>query len=168
MGYFSEPGRGSVEQATATGSPVNVAVASAGTAVATAPTAAPELEQVQGAVLSALEEAGQRMAAMALEEGEWALSSTQMTIRVSSSEQMIAMTFGPEQRRVIQQAIQSTLGRPLGLAVLPGAAKQKVEKPAVRAANPGGIRGKAAQHPVVRRMTEKFGAELRTVLDSDQ
>ncbi len=166
MGYFSEPGRGSVEQATA--SPAGAPFASAGTAVATAPTAAPELEQVRGAVVSALEEAGHRMAALALEEGEWTLNATQMTIRVSSSEQMIAMTFGPEQRRLIQQAIQGSLGRPLGLAVLPGAAKQKVEKPVARAATPGGIRGKAAQHPVVRRMTEKFGAELRTVLDSDQ
>jgi len=108
------------------------------------------------------------MAALALEEGEWSVSPTQMTIRVSSSEQMIAMTFGPEQRRLIQQAIQGSMGRPLGLAVLPGAAKQKVEKPVARVATPGGIRGKAAQHPVVRRMTEKFGAELRTVLDSDQ
>jgi hypothetical protein len=32
----------------------------------------------------------------------------------------------------------------------------------------GGIRAKAAHHPVVRRMMDKFGAELRTVLDSDQ
>jgi DNA polymerase-3 subunit gamma/tau len=142
--------------------------AAAAVALEAAPAGAPELKAVRQAVVSALEEAGHRMAALTLEEGEWALSPSELTIRISSSEQMASMTVGPEQRRIIQQAVQSSLGRPLGLSVLPGAPKPPARKSAPPAVGAGGIRAKAAHHPVVRRMMDKFGAELRTVLDSDQ
>ncbi len=81
---------------------------------------------------------------------------------------MIAMTFGPEQRHLMQQAAETSAGRSLRLSVAPGAAKSAAHPAAPRPLTPGSARAKAAQHPVVRRMMEKFGAELRTVLDSDQ
>jgi DNA polymerase-3 subunit gamma/tau len=127
-----------------------------------------DIETVRNAVLAALEEAGHRMAADALEVGEWSVAASGLTVKVSSSEQMIAMTFGPEQRRLMQQAVETALGRAMRLSVLPGAAKNAAAPAASRPVTPGGARAKAAQHPVVRRMVEKFGAELRTVRDSDQ
>jgi DNA polymerase-3 subunit gamma/tau len=152
--------------------------AAAAVALEAALTTASELETVRNAILAALEEAGHRMAALALEEGEWALSSSELTIRIAGSEQMVSMAVGAEQRRLIQQAVQSSLGLSvLGAPkpqVRPGSpasavsAPAGVEKSPPPAASAGGIRAKAAHNTVVRRMMEKFGAELRTVLDSDQ
>jgi hypothetical protein len=126
-----------------------------------------DIETLRNAVLTALEEAGHRMAASTLEEGEWSVTSSTLTIKVSSGEQMIVMTFGPEQRRVIQQTLEQSLGRSLRLSVISGAAKRTAAVTS-RPATPGSTRAKAVQHPVVRRMMEKFGAELRTVLDGDR
>ncbi len=127
-----------------------------------------DIETVRNAVLAALEEAGHRMAADALEEGEWSVTASGLTVKVSSGEQMIAVTFGPEQRHLMQQAVEASLGRALRLSLIPGAAKNAAKPAAPRPVLPGGTRAKAEQHPVVRRMKEKFGADLRTVRDSDQ
>jgi hypothetical protein len=45
-----------------------------------------------------------------------------------------------------------------------GGAAANGQTPAPRAAN-GGSRSRAAEDPVVRRMQEKFGAEIRTIID---
>jgi len=127
-----------------------------------------DLDRVRRAVLAALEEAGHRMAAGSLETGEWSATASTLAVKVSSGEQMIALTFGPEQRRLMQQALDSSVGRSLRLLILPGAAKTAATVAPSPPSPAGGARLKAAQHPVVRRMMEKFGAELRTVLDSDQ
>ncbi len=129
-----------------------------------------DIESVRSAVLAALKDAGQRMAADSLEEGEWSIAASGVTVKVSSSEQMIAIAFGPEQRRLMQQALESCGGGSLRLSVTPGSVKNGAAKsapaPAIsRSSSPEGARAKAAQHPVVRRMMEKFGAELRTVRD---
>ena len=108
------------------------------------------------------------MAADTLEKGEWSATASTLTVKVSSGEQMIALTFGPEQRQLMQQALESSAGRSLRFSVIPGASKNATIPAASPPAAAGGARAKAAQHPVVRRMMEKFGAELRTVLDSDQ
>ena len=65
------------------------------------------------------------MAADTLEEGEWSIAASALTVKVSSGEQMIAMTFGPEQRRLMQQALETSVGRSLRLSVTPGAAKKR-------------------------------------------
>jgi DNA polymerase-3 subunit gamma/tau len=58
--------------------------------------------------------------------------------------------------------------RPTGMeAAAGGAAAAVALEKSAPPASAGGIRDQAASHPVVRRMTEKFGAELRTVLDSE-
>ena len=131
-----------------------------------------DLESVRHAVLAALKDAGQRMAADTLEEGAWSIAASGVTVKVSSGEQMIAITFGPEQRRLMQQALESCGGASLRLSVTSGAAKNGAVKSAAapalsRPSSPEGARAKAAQHPVVRRMMEKFGAELRAVRDRD-
>ena len=60
------------------------------------------------------------------------------------------------------------MGRAMKLKIVPGStvAPQEI-KPnggVPRAAGPSG-RGRAEQDPVVQRMREKFGAEIRTVID---
>ncbi len=108
------------------------------------------------------------MAADSLETGEWAITANGLTIKVASGEQLIAMTFGPEQRQLMQQAVEASAGRSLRFSVVSGGTKNAAPPAVSRPATPGGARAKAVQHPVVRRMMEKFGAELRTVRDSDQ
>ena len=127
-----------------------------------------DLETVRNAVLAALEEAGHRMAADSLETGEWAITANGLTVKVASGEQMIAMTFGPEQRQLMQQAVEASAGCSLRLSVVSGGAKSAATPAVSRPVTPGSARAKAVQHPVVRRMIEKFGAELRTVRDNDQ
>jgi hypothetical protein len=53
------------------------------------------------------------------------------------------------------------------LKLIPGAAVAPQEKTnGAKRLDPGpGGRGRAEQDPIVRRMREKFGAEIRTVID---
>jgi len=59
------------------------------------------------------------------------------------------------------------LGRAIKLRIVPGATVAPPEKQNNGAARPSGPAGRsrAEQDPVVRRMQEKFGAEIRTVID---
>jgi hypothetical protein len=54
------------------------------------------------------------------------------------------------------------LGRPMKLRVVPGGVAQTAARPV---SGNGGGRGRAEQDPVVQRMKEKFGAEIRTIID---
>src|SRR5579883_1540193 len=58
----------------------------------------------------------------------------------------------------------ATAGRPMKLKVLPGGTAQAAPARAVTASNGGG-RARAEQDPIVRRLQEKFGAEIRTIID---
>jgi hypothetical protein len=54
------------------------------------------------------------------------------------------------------------LGRPMKLRVVAGGVAQAEAR---LGSGNGGGRGRAEQDPVVRRMKEKFGAEIRTIID---
>jgi len=59
------------------------------------------------------------------------------------------------------------LGRAVKLKVVPGATvvpQEKKNGSTSLPSGPGG-RGRAEQDPIVQRMREKFGAEIRTVID---
>jgi hypothetical protein len=75
------------------------------------------------------------------------------------------MSLGPDAKRLAIASASGILGRPVKLKVVPGAtvAPQQI-KPNGGPPGPGG-RGRAEQDPVVRRMQEKFNAEIRTVID---
>jgi len=55
-------------------------------------------------------------------------------------------------------------GRALKFKVLPGGTAQAAPSRPVTASNGGG-RARAEQDPIVRRLQEKFGAEIRTIID---
>ncbi len=123
-----------------------------------------DIETIREAVLSALEEAGSRMAVHSLEEGEWSVSGAIVNVVVSMSAAMIDVTFGAEQRKVAGTAATKAAGRPLKLNVTSGTPKVD-NKPAPRRASAGNAKGRAADEPLVKKMKEKFGAEIRTVID---
>jgi DNA polymerase III subunit gamma/tau len=139
-------------------------------APAVAPQAAPEPnadlarpEEVRTAVLNALTSAGHTMLCAMLENGEWQTAGNELTVRVASSASLIEMSISNDARRMMIAAASGALGRAAKVQVIPGANPQPIQ-PKAPASNGSG-RGRAEQEPVVQRMKEKFGAEIRTIID---
>jgi len=116
------------------------------------------------AVLNALSNANQRILVNMLETAEWKLEGNEVVIKVASSATVIEMSLGPDAKRLMVATASGALGRPVKLRVVPGGVAQAVARPASASGN-GGARGRAEQDPVVQRMKEKFGAEIRTIID---
>jgi DNA polymerase-3 subunit gamma/tau len=129
------------------------------------------LDSLRNAVLDALAAAGNRMLISMLETGVWQLDGNDLSIRVASSATLIDMSMGSEARRLMIASASGALGRPVRLKVSPGEVTQSSESAApeastARAASNGtGGRSRAEQDPIVRLMKEKFGAEIRTIID---
>lgn len=130
--------------------------------IAIANSEAPSINEVKEAVLNALADANQRVLVSMLETGEWKLEGSEVVIKVASSSAAIDMSVGNDAKRIIIASASGVLGRPAKLKVLPGGSAQPA--PSMPRASNGG-RGRAEQDPIVRRMQEKFGAEIRTIID---
>ena len=115
------------------------------------------------AVLRALSDAGHHMLVSMLEAGEWKLEASDLVIQVASSATVIDMSLGADAKRLAIAAASGLLGKPVKLRVIPGGAPQNAGP--TRIASNGGGRSRAEQDPIVRRMREKFGAEIRTIID---
>jgi DNA polymerase-3 subunit gamma/tau len=149
----------------------------AATAVAVEPAppsaAAPEpeitLDILRGAVLDALESSGQQMLAHNLEQGEWSVRGTEITVKVGLSQVLIDVALGEAPRRVIHNALAKAAGKPLRFKMENGGAgftaKSAAPRPANSSGNGGSARSRAMSDPVVKQMQETFGAEIRTVID---
>ena len=138
---------------------------------ATQPTAvapaAPQLEHLQNAVLQALTDGNQRILVSMLSAGEWSVQGNELVIKIAESQTVVDMSLGPDAKRLAIASASGVLGRPIKLKVVPGATVAPQEKrkgSGPLSSGPGG-RGRAEQDPVVRRMQEKFSAEIRTVID---
>ena len=118
-------------------------------------------ESLRDAVLNAL--STQQMLVSLLESAEWTLEGNSLIARVAASSTMIEMSFTADARRIASAAASGLAGRPIKILVEPGGAQQSTP-PARRASN-GSARSRAEQDPIVQRMKEKFGAEIRTVID---
>jgi DNA polymerase III subunit gamma/tau len=122
-------------------------------------------ELARNDVLAALEAAGHEMLAHNLEEGEWSLNGREVSVKVAISQVLIDVALGPEPKRVIQTALNQTAGKPLKFKLASGGTSVAAKSAAPRPANGVGARSRAQSDPVVQRMQEKFGAEIRTVID---
>jgi DNA polymerase-3 subunit gamma/tau len=122
------------------------------------------LESARGAVLNALADAGHRMLVSMLETGEWALEGTELVIKVASTAAVIDMSLGADAKRLAIATASGAMGRAMKLKVVPGGTAQAAPARQAAASNGGG-RARAEQDPIVRRMQEKFGAEIRTIID---
>jgi len=149
-------------------------VASGGVATAVALDAEPSAQAsgevspdaLRTAVLGALENAGQQVLAHNLEEGEWSVRGAEVAVKVGMSQVLIDVALGAEPKRIIQGALSHAANRPLKFKMVSGgtAVAAKTEQPP-RPANGAGARSRAMADPIVQRMQEKFGAEIRTVID---
>jgi DNA polymerase III subunit gamma/tau len=133
------------------------------------PEAAPEyqMDKLQTGVLQALTDANQRILVSMLSSGEWSVQANELVIKVAESATVVDMSLGPEGKRIAIAAASGVLGRAVKLKVIPGStvAPQEKKNGTQRLAPGPGGRGRAEQDPIVRRMQEKFGAQIRTVID---
>lgn len=124
-----------------------------------------QIERLQTAVLQALNDANQRILVSMLSSGEWSIQGNEFIIKVAESQTVVDMSLGAEGKRLAIAAASGVLGRAVKLKVIPGASVQEKKNGAPRLSPGPGGRGRAEQDPIVRRMQEKFGAEIRTVID---
>jgi len=124
-----------------------------------------QMERLQAAVLQALNDANQRILVSMLSSGEWSVQGNEFIIKVAESQTVVDMSLGAEGKRLAIAAASGVLGRAVKLKVIPGASVQEKKNGAPKFAPGPGGRGRAEQDPIVRRMQEKFGAEIRTVID---
>jgi DNA polymerase-3 subunit gamma/tau len=121
------------------------------------------VERIRADVLSALENANHRLLASMLERGQWSVQGGEAVIRVAESARIVEMSFGAEPKRVATAAATAAASRPLRLRVVGNEGGNGSPRP-----QPNGslsAADRAAQDPLVRRMQEKFGAEIRSVID---
>ncbi len=114
-------------------------------------------------VLNALAGGGHQMLVSMLEGGEWQVEGNELVIKVASSATVVDMTLGADARRLAIATASGVAGRALRLKVIPGIAIASTTTN--RPSSNGGGRSRAEQDPIVRRMKEKFGAEIRTIID---
>ncbi|HLX74841.1 MAG TPA: DNA polymerase III subunit gamma/tau, partial [Terriglobales bacterium] len=123
-------------------------------------------DHLRGAVVSALENGGHRTLAYMLDAGEWSLQGNELMVKVAAAPAVLDMAFGPEPKKIANTAATGAAGRPLKLSLLGGGTGTVAAKPlSSTAVGKGGSRNRALQDPVVQRMREKFGAEVRTIID---
>ena len=127
-----------------------------------------ETAKAQAAVMRALSEGNQHILASMLANGKWSVEANELIIRTSDSQTVVDMSLGPDAKRLMIASASGALGRAMKLKIVPGtvvAAQDDKRNGAGRVGGGPGGRSRAEQDPVVRRMQEKFGAEIRTVID---
>ncbi len=122
---------------------------------------------ILGHVLAELEKAGHKMLASMLESGSVTLEGNELMVTISRPASVIDLMMGPEPKRVANAAASAVAGRPLKVNVVSGvpAATNGATAQISRPRDGASARSRAAEDPVVQRMREKFGAEIRTVID---
>jgi DNA polymerase-3 subunit gamma/tau len=141
-------------------------VSQAQTSAAPAP-----IDKLKSAVLQALADGNQRILVSMLEAGEWAVEGNEVVVKVSESQTVVDMSVGTDARRLAIASASGILGRAVKLKIVAGASVTPTEKRNGASGKSSGAnsvvggRGRAEQDAVVRRLQEKFGAEIRTVID---
>ncbi len=126
-----------------------------------------QVERLRGAVLQALTDGNQNFLASLLSGGEWSVQGNELVIKIAESQTVLDMSLGNDAKRLVIGSASGLLSRAIKLKVVPGAnvASQPKRNGGPSPSSGVGGRGRAEQDPIVRRMQEKFGAEIRTVID---
>ena len=120
-------------------------------------------DDLRTAILNTLDNAGHRMLSSMLESGHWQVDGNELVIKVAASAAVVDMSLGADAKRLINATASGVLGRPVKLKIVPDTSAPNA--PSARTSPNGTGRSRVEQDPVVRRMKEKFGAEIRTVID---
>jgi DNA polymerase-3 subunit gamma/tau len=128
-------------------------------------------DRLKSAVLQALTDGNQRILVSMLEAGEWSVEGNEVVIKISESQTVVDMSLSADARRLAIASASGVLGRAVKLKIVAGATVappdgQRNGRAKTAGTNSGlGGRSRAEQDAVVRRLREKFGAEIRTVID---
>ncbi len=135
----------------------------------------PTPEKLALAAIEALNNAGQRVLATMLQAGEWQIAGNEVVVRVADSPTLIDMSLGADSKRLLMATASGLLGQPAKLKVVSstniqatqtrGASSSNGSSPNNGSSANGNGRGRAEQEPVVQKMKELFGAEIRTTID---
>jgi DNA polymerase III subunit gamma/tau len=121
---------------------------------------------IMGHVLGELEKAGHKMLASTLESGSVTMKGNELVLSIGQSAAVIDLMMSAEPKRLANAAASAALGRPTKVNVVSGVpAATNGAAAVVRPRNGASARSRAAEDPIVQRMREKFGAEIRTVID---
>jgi DNA polymerase-3 subunit gamma/tau len=126
-----------------------------------------QIDRLRAAVLQALADGNQNFLASLLSSGEWTVQGNELVIKIAESQTVLDMSLSNDAKRLAISSASGVLGRAIKLRVVSGAnvAPQPKRNGGPPPSSGIGGRGRAEQDPVVRRMQEKFGAEIRTVID---
>jgi DNA polymerase III subunit gamma/tau len=125
------------------------------------------IEKLKPAVLQALADGNQRVLVSMLDAGEWTTVGNELVIKVAESQTVVEMSLGADARRLAVASASGVLGKAVKLRIVPGAnvAVKRDGEPSSSEANVATGRSRAESDPVVQRLREKFGAQIRTVID---
>ncbi|HUY81083.1 MAG TPA: DNA polymerase III subunit gamma/tau [Acidobacteriaceae bacterium] len=140
--------------------------------LALAADAAPEtsadlnLDQIQEAIITALDSAGHSTAAVLLGRSKWTPKGAgSIEVEVSIRKTMLGLTFSVEAEKICRDTLRS-IGVQRKLHFIPGENTSSAAKPTgPRRAPLGSIQAQALDHPLVKQAQELFHAEVRSVLD---
>jgi len=159
-------GRGFDPEMSAGPGTVQAQTSATSTAVAVEePQTAEDPGAVLGHVLAELEKAGHKMLASTLESGSVSLKGNELIVSIAQSAAVIDLMMSAEPKRLANDAASAATGRPVKVNVVSGVPAATNGATVVRPRNGASARSRAAEDPIVQRMREKFGAEIRTVID---
>ena len=117
-------------------------------------------EGIRSAVMQALEKAGVRLQVFGID-----VNGNELVVQLGVVQSLLASAMSADAQRQVAQAASQAAGRPLKLKLAPKPAGASPTAPTPRAVSGPGSKSRAAEDPVVKRMQEKFGAQIRTVID---
>ena len=110
--------------------------------------------------MQALEKAGVRLQVFGIN-----VNGSELVVQLGVVQSLLASAMSADAQRQVLQAASQAAGRPLKLKLAPKPPGSAPAGVAPRAVSGPGTKSRAAEDPVVKRMQEKFGAQIRTVID---
>jgi DNA polymerase-3 subunit gamma/tau len=124
-------------------------------------------DAVRQQVLNSLERGDQKSLAGLLETGEWKIASNVVRVKPEDAQSVMnLLRIFSSAQQALDRAASSALGRPAKVQIVADEAAGNGHSAAAKPSTPqGSARSRAANDPIVKRVQEKFGAEIRTVID---
>ena len=123
------------------------------------------LPRIQTATLTAMERTGQKIIAHWLEMGEWKIDGSEVVVGVAARQAMIDAALKGEAQRALNEAATQASGQAVRVKLIAAANNGNGTVVARPLGDGSDARSRALNDPIVKKMKEKFGTEIRTVVD---
>ncbi len=129
--------------------------------------------EILGQVAQAMEDVDANLAEI-MAQGSATLQGNELTVAIDKPASVVPFFLNDRYKPILNKAASDAAGRSLKVKLVGGAPARAVTTNVVRPARTNGngngqsARSRAANDPIVRRMQEKFGAEIRTVIDKSE